>query len=787
MMTDLRQAIRSLVHTPGFTIPLLLVVSLGLGTAVALLGILQRVLLRPLSVSRPQELVTIKDVHLFPNGNFGSFLQFQELSQAIPDVPMAASTTRTLAVAELPVRPLRTARFVTPGFFTALGLHAQLGQLQLEGEEPTAVLSHAFWMEAFQGDPGILGRSLLFQNQLCRVVGVGPRAFTGLQFGLTDDVWFPMASYPRFEGDPASREQALTSRSFSLVDVLARLKPERAESFKKDLEAVAHRFAQTYPNTDGKLQWRAVPTEADRNQYLDDVLPDRSLIFGASLLGLLLTAVGAASLMGARSERRRQELLLRGALGADGWELARPLLAETTVLAAIALPLAVSVGWLLGEHLLALPQNAYVEPVPLHTDLGGSVLFMAVGLLLLVLGTSVIAPVVQCLRLDLVSALRQGTAQAGRAGRGHLLVSLQVGLSLALLAATSVAFDALRKGAQVGYSLSHKAILQVNTHMAGEAEDKGLPDRLLARAKALPGIESAALGAAVPMDAMISTFVVRDQLGEEHRFPGSFVGADWFQTLGVPILEGREFRESDTKQAVILSASMAKQVFPGVASVVGRRLPSTHLEVVGVVADHRQRVDKDLHQPNLFLTRGIFTSGQTTLLVRSSGDAQALPSLLRQVLTQEAPGLPPMRTLTLEDQLDRVLRQERQNLRVLGLLGFGSLALACFGLWAALNLQVAMRWRELGIRAALGATLRQLLAAVMIRGLKLLALGVSMGLALTWILMRLGRWRWPRMPEISAWDVCFAALALLAAGLLACLIPAFRAARVNPAEALRSE
>ena len=787
MMNDLRQAMRSLGRTPGFTIPLLLVVSLGLATAVALLGILQRVLLRPLPVSRPQELVTIKDVHISPNGNFGSFLQFQELSQAIPDVPMAASATRTMAVSDLPVHPLRTALFVTPGFFKALGLHAQLGQLQLEGEEPTAVLSHAFWMEAFQGDPGILGRSLLIQNQQCRVVGVGPRAFTGLQFGLTDDVWFPLASYPRFEGDPASREQALTRRSFSLVDVLARLKPERAESFKKDLEAVAHRFAQTYPDTDGKLQWRAVPIEADRKQYLDDVLPDRSLIFGASFLGLLLTAVGATSLMGARSERRRQELLLRGALGADGWELARPLLAETVVLAAIALPLAVGAGWLLGEHLLALPQNAYVEPIPLHTDLGGPVLFVAVGLLFLVLGTSVIAPVVQCLRLDLASSLRQGTAQAGRPGRGHLLVSLQVALSLALLAATSVAFGALRKGAQVGYSLSHKALLQVNTRMARGTEDKGLPDRLLARAKTLPGIESAALGAAVPLDAMAISFVVKDEQGEERRFPASFVGEDWFRTLGVPMLEGREFRDGDTKQAAILNASMARTIFPGATSVVGRLLPSTRLEVVGVVADHRQRLDNDLHQPNLFLTRGIFTSGQTTLLVRSSGDAQALPSMLCQLLTREAPGLPPMRALTLDDQLDRVLRQERQNLRVMGLLGFGSLALACFGLWASLNLQVAMRWRELGIRAALGATLSQLLTAVMVRGMKLLTLGVSTGLALTWILVRLGRWRWPRMPEISIWDVCFAAMALLAAGLLACLIPAIRAARVNPAEALRSE
>jgi hypothetical protein len=335
--------------------------------------------------------------------------------------------------------------------------------------------------------------------------------------------------------------------------------------------------------------------------------------------------------------------------------------------------------------------------------------------------------------------------------------------------------------------LAHKAFLQVNSQMTGGEMDQGLPDRLLARVKALPGIESAALGAAVPMDAMTIVFVLRDDQGGDHRIPVSFVGSDWFKTLGVSLLDGREFQEGDAKTAAILSESMAHQIFPGAASVVGRKLPQTNFEVVGVVADHRQRVDKELHQPMVFLTRGFWVSGQTTVLVRAAGSARPLPSLLRQVLSEDSPGLPPMRALTLEDQLDRVLSQERQNLRLLGLLGLGSLALACFGLWAALNLQVALRWHEMGIRAALGATLQQLLGSVLSHGAKLLGMGLAGGLGMTWVLVRLGRWKWPHMPALSGWDVLFAAMALLAAGLLACLIPALRAARVNPAEALRSE
>lgn len=480
-------------------------------------------LLRPLPVARPAELVLIEDHHLGPHGNFGSFLQFQDLSAALPDVPLAASTHRTLPLAELNQRPLRTGAFVTPGFFSLLGLRAQLGELRLEGDEPVVVLSHALWREAFQGDPGILGRSLRIQDQHCRVVGIAPREFTGLEVGTAEELWLPLGSYPRFETDPKLKG-ALGERGFSLLTVQGRLSPARAATFPADLAAVARRLGQEHPESDGQAQWRVQPLDAARRRVLNELLPDRGLAFGASFLGLLLTAVGAASLMAARAARRQPELLLRGALGGDRWQLARPLLAEALVLAALALPLAVGTGWLLGEGLLALPGNTQLEAAPLHIDLGGAVLPAAAGLTLLVLGVSVLLPLRHSLRLDLASALRQGSRQAGSAGRSGPFVILQVALALSLLAASSVALGALRKGAQVGYPLAHRAFLQLNPKLATEAVDPTLPQRLLARARALPGVESAALGAATPLDSLEILIRLPDGQGGMRPLALAFVG-----------------------------------------------------------------------------------------------------------------------------------------------------------------------------------------------------------------------------------------------------------------------
>lgn len=784
LFSDFRQSWRSLLRNPGFTLPLLLVLTLGLGSSIAFHGMLQRLLLRPLPVPRPSEIHALENANARPGASFGSYLQFKDVQAALPDIPMTALEGRDLILHDLKQRPLRLGQFASPEFFPMLGLKAHLGDVSLKGSDPTVVISYALWKEVFQGSPRILGSLMRVQDQTLTIVGVAPKGFSGLYLGAPADLWIPLACLPRFEADPESREQMFTQRNLDMFLVYARIPQKRQASFQGDLKAIHARLSAIHPE-DKNDSWKSTPLNDIRKNLAKDFLPDQAFVFGATLLGLLLTSVGAASLMMARSERKGREWLLRGALGADKWALARPLIAESLILTLMALPLALVTGYFLGEHLLSLPQNTHMEAAPLHMDLGGWVVPTALLLLLGVMGISVLIPLRRCLRMDLATALRLDSVQGGQSQRRHWLISLQVALSLTLLAASSVALTALHKGAQVGYDLKHKAYIQFAPRLAGQAVDQGLPNRMLEEARRLPGVRSVALGAAAPLDAMEIKFTLTTQEGRDQNYPVSFVGPQWFETLGVRMIEGREFRDSDPKSAAILSQSMARQIWPQANTYTGRYLPKSKFEVVGVVADHRQRVDKEIQQPMLFLTRGYWGAGQTALLVATHGSEAPLPAMLRSLLEQQAPGLPPLRAYTLEDQLDLVLRQERQNLHLLGLLGLGSLTLACFSLWAALNLQVALRRRELGIRAALGASLSQLMNTVLSRGARLLALGLAGGLTLTWIMVKLGRWQWPRMPELSPWNLATAALTLMAAGLLACLIPALKAARVDPAEALR--
>ncbi|MBI1752575.1 MAG: ABC transporter permease [Acidobacteria bacterium] len=784
-----RQSLRALLRAPGFTLPIVLVLGLGLGANVALHAILSTVLLRPLPVEDRDSLVLVKEALKGEKALWRmSYPQAEELRDSPgPFAGMATSfNDRDDLILSLGDRRVAaSAPLVGPGWFRVLGLRPSLGRAFTAEEEasgaPVMVLSHHLWRTAFHGDPAILGASLRAEG--CpvplTVVGVGPAGFEGLELGQKEDLWLPLASGIQLGG--VSRD-LLQSRRYPGFLVSARLKPGATRTEAQAALDAASRVLATAP--DGGKRFALEGLDASEQKVLNRVLPQRSLLLIASGLALLLAIVGASGLFAARAARREKELATRSALGAGGKQLMAPLLAEALWLAAMAAPVALGSGLFLARSLMLSPGQTV--PVGGHLPvLDGRILALGLGLTGLSLLLAALAPLLRARHLDPARVLGSRSHGAGTPAGGGAFVAAQVALSLALLAAASVALGAFRSAARTGYPTAQRAFMTFSTK-----NDPGLPDRLLARLRAMPEVASAARGVSAPMGSFRFTFGVQggERTGTEN-FPGAVVGGDWFRALGVAVIEGREFSDLDGQDKVILNESLARRFFPH-GPAAGRMIHfggKTPVEVVGVVADHRMRPDPDFHLPMLWLTPQWLQMEQCCLLVQGRGNAQALMARMKDALALEKPGAEPSRILTLGDHVAATLHQEHQNMRLLGLLGAGSLLLACFGLWAALNLHVALRRRDMGIRAALGATARHLLASVMGRGLRLLGLGLALGLASVWCSMRLLHLRWPGLPQVEAENLAFSALTLLAAGLVACLLPALRAARVDPAEALRSE
>ncbi|WLT31886.1 ABC transporter permease [Geothrix sp. PMB-07] len=791
-----RQALRALYRSPGFTWPIVLVLGLGLGANVALHAILQTVLLRPLPVAAREELATLRLEKKGERGleNF-SMPQVEEVAASVTPfaglVPIVMDSDSTLPAGERKV-PVRIP-MVGAGWQSLLGLRMSLGRGFTADEEasgaPVIILGHRLWKTAFHGDPGVVGRALPIgeQNQPVTVVGIVPAGFEGLELGRREDCWMPLKALPSLA--PNLPPAFFSSRDIPAFQALVRLKPGlNLAQAQASLEGLSTLHAKLHPESNsGRRYVAADPAQAER-ALLDRVLPQRSLLLLAAGMALFLAVVAASGLFAARAARRERELATRCALGASTGSLLGIQLLEALLLALLAAPVALGSGLVLARRFVLQPGEATSQALLLpRLDL--RLLAFGVGLSLAALLVAALIPLLRVRRLDLTRVL------AGQGGRGHTrqgggwFVAAQVALSLLLLVASSMALGAFRRAAKTGYPTAHRALLS-----ADAGEDKGLGLRVLARLRATPQITAAARGIVAPLDASgRATFSLSGgDRGETLFLPACLVGSDWFQALGVPLLQGRGFREGDGHDPVILNETLARRFFPE-GGAIGRKVTNgadeSH-DVIGVVADHRMRVDPDFHLPMIWLSDAYLAdipTGHFWILASGSGSGHQVAARLREALREEAPSLEPDKVITLEDHVAATLHHENQSVRLLGSLGLGSLLLACFGLWAALNLQVALRGRELAIRMALGATARQLAQRVLRLGTRLLALGLISGVVLIAVLARLAASHWAGLPAVSSLDLLAAMGVLTATGLLACLIPALRAARVNPAEALRSE
>jgi putative ABC transport system permease protein len=813
---DLRFGARMLMKSPGFSLIAILTLGLGIGANTAIFSVVNGVLLRPLAYQEPERIVTLLNNGQGPVSP-ANFLDFQANSHSFAQMAAAEAWGAALTGAERPeqLSGLRMGE----GLFGMLGVQPLLGRtLQSEdyrpGKDRVVVLGHKLWQRAFGGDPNIVGRQLTLSGESYTVVGVMPAQFQFPPFWSTRaEMWRPLELSAR-----------ATSRRGSSLRIFARLKPGvTMQQAQSDIDAMNKQLAMAYPDINTGLNIRAVPL----NEKVVGNIRLALLVLSAMVgFVLLIACANVACLLLARATARQKEAAVRVALGASRWRIFRQLLTESLLLAlcgaVVGAALSVwGVEWL--TTLLAGNSTSFSARLPRLNEIkvDAVALGFTLGISLLTSVLFGLAPALAASRPDLNDALKEsgrGTA-GGRRWLRETLVVAELALALVVLIGAGLLISSFVKLQAVDPGFNPRNLLTMTVSLAGASQYVG-PSReafyrqLTEKLAALPGVESASAINHLPLAGdWWGTWLGIEgrplpQPGQELEVIWRIARPDYFRTMGVPLRAGRDFTERDTADApgvVILNETLARRQWPA-EDPIGKRVtmddprdnsqPLRWLTVVGVVKDVKQNSWTDAPANEIYLPfqqgGGFFagTAGQFTsmsVVVRTAVDPRSLAAAAQETVRALDRNLPVSNVVSMEQVIDDTLWQPRFNLQLIGLFAGLALTLASIGLYGVMSYSVAQRTREVGLRMALGAQRRDVVKMVVGQGMKLAALGVTIGLVASVALTRLMN---QLLFGVSATDIATFTIitgALTLVALLACLIPARRATKVDPMIALRYE
>ncbi|MEX2528598.1 MAG: ABC transporter permease [Gemmatimonadota bacterium] len=818
---DTRFALRGYARSPVFTVAALATLALGIGANTAIFSVVDAVLIRPAPFPDPDRLVVVWET----DRNSGTshepasvpdFVDFRERSSRFAS--LAGFIPRETSFLPDDGEAVRLpALAVSDGFTETLGIQPILGRTftveETEGTAPEGVLiGEALWERRFGRDPTVLGRTLRLDEGVYPVLGVLPR---GADFGLLQllsvadygrsfadggegvqvEVWLPLQT----RTSPASRE----SHPMFVVGRLA--EGASLDAAQGEMSTIAAELERQYTANTA----RGVYLEPLMEVVVGPVRPALLLLLGAVALVLLIACANVTNLLLARGAARSREVAVRAALGAGKGRLARQFVVESLVLALAAAALGVALAFGGLELLLLLAPS----DLPRLSEAGVSL--RALGLTLLVsVGVGVafgVLPGLQARPNDLQSALRSGGTGAGRSrgrrGAQSMLVVGEVGLAVLLLIGSGLVMKSLWRIIQVDPGFQTERVLKADYQLPAArypsaianwpnwSEIQGFNTLLLERAESLPGVESVAIAGVHPLSAgFTNSFVVVGREAESADWPEISirqVSPDYFSTVGVPLLEGRLPREGDgtTAEPVLVINQAAAERFFTDQLPLGRKIAfwGTPRTIVGVVGNERfMGVTQDA-PPAVYLALAQAPATSGSLLIRTTGSPEALAGMVRSMVAEIDPTLAVFGVEALGETLSRSLGARRFTALLLGLFAALALTLAIVGVHGVLNYSVAQRTREIGIRMAMGASRGSVTGMVLGQGMRLIILGVSMGLVGAWLLSRLLR---GLLFGVSATDpAVFAGVAglLVLVALLASWLPARRATRVDPMVALRTE
>lgn len=808
---DLKFGFRMLRRNPAFSSLALICLTLGIGTNAAVFSWIEGVLLHP------YPLVAHEDRMFALTGTVQGSTENQPLSY--PDLLDLAKNC-TLAESVIVDRIIGTslsigdraerasAGLVSANYFDALGIHPILGRgfRPEEGEgrnaHPVAVISYETWRDRYQADPGIIGRTQMLNGVRHTIIGVAPEKFYGTFVGYSFQFWVPVAMQETFD----STGYKLEDRGDHWVEGYLFLKPGVTRQQAQDeITSIARRLEKDYPTTNRGRGIQIVPLWKTPFNAAAGMLPTLEIAVAVVVLVLLIACANVSNLLLVRALMRRHEMTVRMALGAGRRRLIRQLLTEGLILSLLAAGGGILVAhWCRNTLVLAFPAGVPGIIVNFPGQLDWKVLTVSG---LVCLATTLffgLAPAIQASHFDLTGALKsESTGVVGGHGRARLrsgLVLIQIALSFVLLTGGGLLLQSLHRTASAspGFYVKNVILSGVDLFSAGYTSDRArrFQEQLLEHLRTVPGFESVASARVRPFSfrnyssAPLATETYQPKPDEQTSADYNEVSEDYFKTIGTPILSGREFTRFDNETAplvVVVNEILARKFWPD-RDPLGQRLKvkDQWMQVVGVAKTANYRTKIENPRPFFYVPLRQNFSVQTGLIIHTQMPPGAVNSLVAKQVQGLDPTLAPQDTIPIQDQLDRMSYTQRLAAALLTVFGGMALLLAAIGLYAVMSYAVSQGTREFGLRMALGADTGDLLRLVLLRGMALTGLGLALGLflalGLTGLIATLLYQTSPRDPLTFA----IAFIILIAVAFVSCVLPALRAARVDPARALRT-
>jgi predicted permease len=811
---DVRYGLRMLRRSPAFTAAAVFTLALGIGANTTIFTIVDGVMLKMLPVKNPSELVQLSRYYHGQRGSFSYpwYEQFRDQSHVFSGVfAVAGNDPFKLRIGQ-DTEPADS-QYVSGNYYTVLGVNAFAGRIitpqddKITGPlaEPVAVLSYGFWKGRFGADPSVIGRTVFLEDVPFTIVGVTPPEFFGVETGRAPSITVPLATERRIRP-----ESWLPKTDYNWLSIMARLKPGvSSEQARADLGVIFHGLVAKQAGEINDLHSRRMALEqklevSSAGAGLDTLRLKFSdplhILMAVVGLVLLIACANIANLLLARAAARRREIAVRLALGAGRSRLLRQFLTESMLLSAIGGALGLLFAWWGSNGLVLFMSNGAARILPALTP-DARVLAFTVAVSLLTGVFFGLAPAFRATCVDAGPALKETRAMSTSSKLGAILVISQAGLSLVLLMGAILFARSLRnlETMNAGFDRNNVLMLDVDAEGAGYKTGR-LTDyyrQLLARIAEIPGVHSASgalitpiSGSGISNPVQVEGYTPRPEEDKEAYM--NRVAPKYFETLGTPLLAGRDFTLQDRKgtpTVAIINQTMARYYFRN-SSPIGRHVTMGHdpMEIVGVVGDAKYLSLRETTPRTVYLP--CFQDDLPwvpAVFVRTSLPISAIATPLRRAVRDLDKSVAVAGIKTLSQQVEQSLIRERMIAMLSSFFGLLALLLASIGLYGVMSYSVVRRTNEIGIRAALGATRRDVVWLVLRETMLLVALGIAIGLPAAIASARLIRDQLFGLEPADPLTVCGATLAIVAVAALAGYLPARRAAQVDPMVALRYE